>query len=86
MYSHFLRPGHSKNIIRKYCSGRFNFNSPKNSIVYSERLPQLTNLFWLSSQEHVTDEEQQINASNQVGGKDCIPVSSTWHHNYPQQK
>jgi hypothetical protein len=26
------------------------------------------------------DEEQQINASNQVGGKDCIPVSSAWRH------
>lgn len=26
------------------------------------------------------DEERQTNASNQVGGKDCIPVSSAWHH------
>lgn len=28
------------------------------------------------------DEEQQINALDQVGGKDCIPVSSARHHDH----
>ena len=28
------------------------------------------------------DEEQQTNASNQVDGKDCTPVSSARNHNY----
>lgn len=77
MYSHFLSPAHSKNIIRKKnTSAGPTPAHQKKFNRYSERSPQLTNLFWLSNQAPVMDEEQQINASNQVGGKDYIPVAS----------
>ena len=79
-YSHFLCPVQLQSTIsRKINAGSTPIHQ---KIEQSLRLPRSTNLFSLSNQAHEMVEEQQINALDQVDGKDCIPVASVRHHGH----